>query len=258
VVGKESFKRISYQMMNIRKQVDLVEQAAHLQEGTEERFNGYGLMGMTFSSGHVLALRRFARTSLGSGYIAVWHRNPAGEWTIYTDVAPSLSCPRYFGEETRRVISAPIEIIWMGDNHFQVTIKAVEFSWDLILLQTRATAIMNFAAGMMPDWAWKKRIILKLMGKVAGPLMRIGKVNLSGYVPNGQYFIANPYKMWMVGESHASMEGEDFGFPGPLKSQPHYRDFRIPQRGVFALGRAYFEPFNKNKHSTRTSLSQVI
>lgn len=245
-------------MMNIRKQVNEVELAAHLQEGTEERFNGYGLMGMTFRSGHVLAFRRFVRTSLGSGYMAVWHRNPAGEWTIYTDVAPSLSCPRYFGEETKQVITASIEIIWIGDNHFNVAIKSVGFSWDVILSQTRATAIMNFAAGMMPAWAWKMEIILKLMGKVAGTLMGIGKVSLSGFVPNGQYFIANPYKMWMVSESRAYMEGEDFGLPGSLKDQPHYRDFRIPQRGVFALGRAYFEPFNKDKHSTRTSLSQVV
>jgi hypothetical protein len=245
-------------MMNIRKHVNEVELTARLQKGTEERFNGYGLMGMTFSSGHVLAFRRFVRTSLGPGYMAVWHRNPAGEWSIYTDVAPSLSCPRYFGEETRQSVEAPIEIVWIGDNHFKVMIKAIEFSWDIILYQTQATAIMNFAAGMMPDRAWKMRIILKLMGKVAGTLMGIGKVGLTGFVPNGQYFIANPYKMWMVSESHAYLGGEDFGSPGLLKDQPHYGDFWIPRRGVFALGRAYFEPFNKDKHSSRTSLSQVV
>lgn len=240
--------------MNIRKHVNEVEIAAHLQEGIEERFNGYGVMGMTFSSGHVLAFRRFVRTSLGPGYKAIWHRNPAGDWTIYTDVAPSLSCPRYFGEETKQVITTPIEIIWKSDDHFEVTIKTVGFSWDVILSRTMATAMMNLAAGMMPDWAWKMEIILKVMGKVAGTLMGIGKVSLSGFVPNGQYFIANPYKMWMVSKSHAFLEREDFGLPGSLKDQPHYRDFRIPQRGVFALGRAYFEPFNKDKHSSLTSL----
>jgi hypothetical protein len=244
-------------MIHIKKQVNEVEQMAYLQEGPEERFSGYGLMGMTFRSGHVLAFRRFVRTSLGAGYMAVWHRDPTGEWTIYTNVEPSLSCPRYFGEETKRVITTPIEIIWLGDNHFQVAMAEVGFVWDVVLTPTWATTLMNFAARCMPDRAWKSEIILKLMGKVAGALMGIGKVRLSGHVPNGQYFIANPYKMWMVRESKASMNGEDLGLPGPLKEQPHYRDFWIPERGVFALGRAYFEPFNKDKHSTRMSLSET-
>lgn len=242
-------------MINVRKEVNEVEHAAYLQEGTEERFNGYGLMGMTFSSGHVLALRRFVRTSLGPGYLAVWHRNPAGEWTIYSDAAPSLSCSRYFGEETKQAVTTPIEITWLNDNHFKVSIEKVGFTWDVILTKTRATAMMNFAAAMMPDRAWKSEVILKLMGKVAGKLMGIGKVNLVGTVPNGQYFMATPYKMWMVSKSNATLQGEDFGIPGSLKEQAHYKDFFIPQKGVFALGRAYFEPFNKDKHSLRTSLT---
>ena len=36
-----------------------------LPNGKEERFNGYGVMGLTFDTGHVLALRRFGSSSVG-------------------------------------------------------------------------------------------------------------------------------------------------------------------------------------------------
>jgi hypothetical protein len=42
----------------------------------EERFAGYGVMGLPFRSGHYLALRHFPATSIGPGFRAVWHRDP--------------------------------------------------------------------------------------------------------------------------------------------------------------------------------------
>jgi hypothetical protein len=38
----------------------------------------------------------------------------------------------------------------------------------------------------------------------------------------------------------AVLDGEDFGSPGPLPARATLGDFAIPQRGVFALGRAFF------------------
>jgi hypothetical protein len=56
-----------------RELAERTEAAPRLPEGTEERFSGYGVMGLPFRSGHVLGLRRFAASSLGRGY-AVWRR----------------------------------------------------------------------------------------------------------------------------------------------------------------------------------------
>lgn len=47
-----------------------------LQGGPEERFAGYGVMGLPSRSGHYLALRHFPASSIGPGYRAVWHRDP--------------------------------------------------------------------------------------------------------------------------------------------------------------------------------------
>jgi hypothetical protein len=56
-----------------------------LQGGTEERFAGYGVMGLPFRSGHYLALRHFPASSIGPGFRAVWHRDPHRRWTFYAD-----------------------------------------------------------------------------------------------------------------------------------------------------------------------------
>jgi hypothetical protein len=48
--------------------VDKLERGAELPGGSEERFVGYGVMGVPFTSGHLLAMRRFPASSLGVGY----------------------------------------------------------------------------------------------------------------------------------------------------------------------------------------------
>ncbi|HZA24439.1 MAG TPA: hypothetical protein VFA32_17870, partial [Dehalococcoidia bacterium] len=84
-------------MLEPRDLVNRLEQAPEVPAGGEERFAGYGVMGLTFTSGHILGLRRFPASSLGPGYTSVWHRNPEGRWNIYQNVPPEQACPRYFG-----------------------------------------------------------------------------------------------------------------------------------------------------------------
>ena len=47
-----------------------------LPDGDDERFTGYGVMGMPFASGHYLALRDMVASSVGPAYRAIWHRDP--------------------------------------------------------------------------------------------------------------------------------------------------------------------------------------
>lgn len=75
---------------------------------TAEHFAGYAVVGVPFGSGHYLAFRRFPTSSVGPGYRAVWLRTPAGQWTIYADAPPELSCARYFGAALARAATAPV------------------------------------------------------------------------------------------------------------------------------------------------------
>jgi hypothetical protein len=44
--------------------------------GTDERFTGYGVMGLPFRSGHYLAMRHIPASSIGPEYRTVWHYAP--------------------------------------------------------------------------------------------------------------------------------------------------------------------------------------
>jgi hypothetical protein len=237
--------------MNAHKIIQQTETDSSLPEGKDERFKGYGVMGLPFHSNHVLALRRFPKTSVGPAYNSVWHRNPDGGWTIYSNQSPQLSCSRFFGSAANQSIQTKIEIVWTDDDQIDVAIEEVDFEWHIKLSTTWRTNMMNSMGKILPDAAWKNKRILSVMSSMAGSVFGIGKVALYGYVPNGQYFIANPYLMWEIHESRASMAGNDFGPPGKLKEQARLGDFWLPQKGMFVSGISYFETLNPARHTVR-------
>lgn len=244
--------------VNPKALVEGMDQNLPLPERNSERFSGYGVMGLTFSSGHALALRRFPASSLGAGYTSVWHRNPAGEWVFYQDVEPQLACARYFGKNVSKTLNRDIAINWISDFRFEVTIKEdVNLQWTISLKPTSATKIMNTMSNMVPGSLWYNKLFLKTMSGVAGSMLNVGHIGLCGLAPNGQYFIANPKLIWMIDSSKASLQGEDFGSIGPLKKQSRLADFWIPQRGVFAIGDASFEAYDPSRHSLTTALQSI-
>lgn len=221
--------------------------------GDQERFNGYGVMGLPFASGHVLAMRRFFASSVGPGYQSVWYRNPAGDWIFYATALPNQACSRYFGFEALDAVETDVHVEWTGPFHIRITIHAIRFEWEIDLGSTAATRVMNTLARLLPGSAWRNPAVLWVMEKLAGLLLGAGRVGLHGLVPNGQRFIANPRTLWAVTDTRASLDGRDFGPPGHARPQAHLRDFWIPQRGMFAIGQAYFEPFDPSRHSPLTS-----
>jgi len=228
-----------------------IEQSPSLPQGDEERFNGYGVMGLTFESGHVLGLRRFTAASIGPPYTSVWHRDPEGLWTFYADVPPLQSCSRYFGSAISRAVECPIAIEWPAPR--RLTVRVAELEWECELAQTPATRALNLMARAMPDALWQNGKVLSMMASMAGPALGAGKLGMHGEAPNRQHFIANPMIVWAIPWSEARLGGESFGPVGPLPEQAHLGDFWIPQRGLFAIGRAFFEPFDAARHSALTS-----
>jgi hypothetical protein len=238
-----------------RKLVEQLEAAASLPAGSNERFNGYGVMGLPFRSGHVLAMRRFPASSVGPGYTSVWHRNPDGEWVFYSTVSPRQACTRFFGAIAMDAIETEIRLAWKAPFRLQVAMPAVPFEWEVEVRVTVATRLMNAMGRLLPNAAWRSPTVLSTMGMMAGPLLGVGRVGLHGRVPNGQQFIANPRVLWAILDSQAQLAGEEFGPPGPLQSQAHLGDFWIPQRGMLAIGQAYFDSFDPALHSSKTSRS---
>ena len=158
-----------------RSVVEQLEAAPSLPTGADERFNGYGVMGLPFSSGHILAMRRFSASSLGPGYTSVWHRTPAGEWVFYATVPPRQSCTRFFGILASDSMRTEISITWPAPFHLRVTIPAVSLDWEVGVGSTVATRLMNAAGRLLPRAAWHSSAVLAAMERVAGPLLGVGR-----------------------------------------------------------------------------------
>jgi hypothetical protein len=228
--------------MEPRELIHHIEEDASLPSGSSDRFAGYAVIGLPFRSGHVLALRRFPASSLGPGYTSIWHRDPGGNWTFYSTVAPEQSCSRYFGSEVNENLYAQVRIEWSGPEEFRVTAECSRpLIWEVKVTTTIASRLLNFVARRVPDSWWQKRFMLRLMGFAARYLLGTGEMNLAGRTPNGQEFIANPQQVWLVKSSRAVVNGADIGPLGPLATQARLNEFLIPQRGIFARARAFLE-----------------
>jgi hypothetical protein len=236
-------------MKSIRAQVLDAERIATVGPGDDERFSGYGVLGLSFSSGHVLAMRRFPVTSVGPGYTSVWLRRPSGSWSIYADAPPAVSCARYFGAALEAAVQCPITVTWTGDAAFNVHIGGdVDLAWELGLAATPITRAMTAVLTALPGSVLENKAVLKAMGAASGPVLRAGRLGLTGSVPNGQGFRAKPRRLWFVSRSAAALAGEDLGSLQPLRVQTRLGDFWIPRRGIFLIGASSFDRFDPARH----------
>ena len=238
--------------MNPRDLTAQIEQAPTLPGGDAERFRGYGVMALPFRSGHILGLRRFPASSIGPGYTSVWHRDPAGSWTFYTDVAPQLSCNRYFGAGVDAVHECPIALTWTGPERFAVTTGEGSLTWDVNLRLTSVARTLSAVCSRLPGWLWTQGPVLTAMGAVGGFALRAGNISLRGRTSNGQEFAANPLRIWTIPTSRAIVGGVDLGAVGPIPEQTRLGDFWLPQRGLFIIGQVYMEQFDPARHLNKT------
>lgn len=221
-----------------RQAVDALRSRPDLPDGDDERFAGYGVMGIPFDSGHYLALRDMLASSVGPAYRAIWHRDPEGRWSIHTTGAPELTCPRYFGSVARAIRVPSIEVSWRDDHTLDVALGD-ELDWSIELESTPATSMMTVMGAALPEVAWNSTPVLAAMEPIARGVLRIGRVRLRGATPNGPRFKAAPRKVWRAG-GRASLRGRDLGAPAPLAAQTGLADFWLPQRGLFFVGGARF------------------
>ncbi|MCT7658291.1 hypothetical protein [Mycobacterium deserti] len=219
-----------------------------LPTGDDERVVGFGVMGLPFAGGHYLAFRDFPATSFSPGYQSVWHRTPDGVWTFYATTPGPQSCARYFSSATPvEPVVCEIDSRWLSPWSLAISIAAV-LDWRVDIKATPATRLMTAVGTRLPAAAWRSGAVLAMMSRVAGPVLGIGQVRLTGTAPNGQQFRIGPKRLWAVADSTAVVAGEDLGPVGPLAEQGRLADFRLPQRGICVVGQGLFEPFDIRKH----------
>jgi hypothetical protein len=180
-------------------------------------------------------------TSRGPAYTSVWHRNPAGRWTFFTDVADQ-GCARYFGPALDEVVVAPIRIEWTSARCASVAIDGGRrLTWSLLMRSTPMTRAFNRAAPHLAPILTRYPRLLVALAALARLVWRTGPLRLVGLTPSGAVFSGQPWALWVVSASRACIAGQDTGPNRPLDANLALGDFRIPKRALFAASHAVFE-----------------
>jgi len=209
---------------------------------------GYAIVGQPFESGDILCLRRFPLSTFGPGYISVWHRSPEGSWTIFTTIAPELSCPRFVGAAVSRVVQTGISVDWTGPRDLTVEVPAAELRWVMQVASTPVTTMMNAMMGAMPAALFRSNPVLSAMSLMSTAMLGAGDLRLRGHMPNRQWFQAGPRHVWVVTEAGATLGERDLGSAAPLRTQARLGEVPMPQRGLLMMGAFSFEAYAAGRH----------
>ena len=224
--------------------LDLASTLSHLPERRgraawpgHEHVKGWGVMGLPFDSGHVLALRVFPENDFAP-YRTVWHRDPQGSWAIYVD-GPRLdtACPRYYGPACAHTGHARIALAWEGPATVRVTMDRPALDWTLTAGSSRLLDTVNAVGGSLPLATWRPRPLVRARELLARGL-GMGSLQLSGVMPSGHLGTLMPRRMFFVVDSRGSFDGLDLGRPVRLPTNPTIGATALPARGVLAIGGA--------------------
>jgi len=219
---------------------------------------GCGVMGVPFESGDYLALRRWPVSSFGPGYTSVWHRTAQGEWTIYADAPPEVSCARFMSSAVSTVVTLPITMRWTGADYLHIDAPP-RIEWTVRFGPSTATRALSRMAGMLPAPVWRSDRALWLLGGIAGVALGTGTVQMTGITPNGHRFRVHPLRLWMVRDSRAHVDGVPTGPPRLPEHTARIGPVRLPRRGLFfAETSAEFTPPGSTPDAPPSTRSHVL
>jgi hypothetical protein len=206
----------------------------------QEYVKGWGVFGLPFDSGHVLALRVFPENDFGP-YRTIWHRDPDGNWAIYVD-GPRLdtACPRYYGVACKRTGYAHIDLTWTGPATLRVTMDNPALEWTLTARSTRFLDLLNAVSAALPPATWRPRSLVRARERMAKSL-GMGNIEMTGVMPSGHTGTLMPKQMYFIDESRAVLAGVDLGRPIHLKINPKIGEVPLPARGMLAIGEAVWD-----------------
>lgn len=211
---------------------------------TTEWAAGYGVFGVEFESGDVLALRHFPYGTLGP-YSTVWHRSIDGVWRMYFDAPSSdLACPRYFSAALFDTERASIELAWRTADSLEVRASKrhlVDLQWHLSLGCSARTSLLNALSRLMPSRVTSTPTVLRGITRGADILLGMGGFVATGRSPNGQQFVLTPKWMAPIASSSARLNGRDLGAIVATTRTRALGEFVIPRRPLFAVGWVFFD-----------------
>jgi hypothetical protein len=218
----------------------LAEGSAYSTNEARERLQGLAVLGVTFESGHVLALRHFEQTNAGPGFTALWMREPNGDWHFFSTNPPERSCAKYVLPELAD--QTHVHTNWTDDRTLRVDVPAISLRWYIEFAESRRT---RFVSAVM------RRVPASVLGTrggstVAGLGARMGLgadgLRFAGDVATGQIFHGIPRQVWQVSRSNAAANTFDFGPMVQRNQQEKFGDFYIPAAPLALAGVLEFSP----------------
>lgn len=205
-----------------------------------EYVKGWGVFGLPFDSGHVLALRVFPENSFGP-YRTVWHRTPGGQWSIHVD-GPRLdtACPRYYGPACEHTGFAGIDLSWTGPASLRVTMDSPSLDWTLTARSTPLLTALNAMSSALPLASWRPRVLVRSRERLARAL-GLGRLQMTGVMPSGHVGTLMPQRMYYIADARATLDGTDLGRPVRLDHNPRIGEVPLPARGILAVGQAAWQ-----------------
>lgn len=203
-----------------------------------EYVRGWGVFGLPFDSGHVLALRVFPENDFAP-YRTLWHRNPKGEWSIFVDGERlDTACPRYYGPACIYTGFARISLTWTGPSSLRVTMDNPSLEWTVRATETPTLRVMNAVSRRLPLWTWRSQALVRARERLAKQVLGMGDIRMSGRMPSGHFGTLMPENMYFIDEATAILRGQDLGRPATVAINPRIGDVPLPARGVLAIGQA--------------------
>lgn len=222
-----------------------------------EHVKGWGVFGLPFDSGHVLALRVFPENDFGP-YRSLWHRDPDGRWAIYVD-GPRVDtgCPRYFGPACDETALRRIEVEWTGPASLRVGMDSPSVDWSLTATEPPVLAALNAVHGVMPLSTWRSPLLVHAREAMVRT-MGMGRLQMSGPMPSGHTGTLMPQRMYFVDESTATIDGTDLGHPTHLQKNPTIGGVALPARGILAIGQGMWQILDPDEYArTRAETGSV-
>lgn len=214
-----------------------------------EYVRGWGVMGLPFDSGHVLALRIFPQSSFGP-YRTVWHRDPDGRWSIYADAARvEHACPRYYAPACSYVGPARIGVEWTGPRTVRITMDEPALEWTVTAARSPLMGVLNPISAALPLASWRPPALLRARELLAQAL-GMGRLKMAGTTPSGHTGLLMPHRMYLVDASSAVLDGVDLGSPTRLPDAPEIGGVPLPARGVLAIGQAMWPIRDRDEYDS--------
>lgn len=217
-----------------------------------EYVKGWGVFGLPFDSGHVLALRVFPENDFGP-YRTLWHCDPSGSWSIYVDGSRlDTACPRYYGAACDHTGYAHIDLTWTGPASLQVTMDSPSLEWTLTASSTHLLDVLNPISSALPLATWRPPSLVRARERLARRL-GMGNLKMSGVMPSGHTGTLMPKQMYLIEKSQARFDAVDLGSPIHMRENPKIGDVPLPARGVLAIGGAVWEILDQAEYERTRS-----